>query len=130
MSTSGWSISLLIPSLLRVLEAHAEQLEDQVKTLQRRIADLERQSASTPQGIAAKFAGQPWSIPETVNLHELGPSPKSAVADVTVGIGSLSMGLQGKLVSPLLRSAQSLIHSTGQFRYHGETAGSEVSLCC
>ena len=77
--------------------AHAQRLQEQVKSLTSRCRELERE--------LAQAKGDDAAVEPFVPPHRNSPDNLSNVSET---LGSLSIGLDG------------------QARYHGETAGSEV----
>ncbi|KAH8832595.1 hypothetical protein DL96DRAFT_1416396, partial [Flagelloscypha sp. PMI_526] len=98
----------------KVLEAHAGNLEEQIKMLQQRVRELEQQlveprNTSLPQRVLSNRYPLDALIAPSSEAASSDASPGETVSDISVGLGSLSIGEEG------------------QVRYHGETASSEAS---
>lgn len=98
--------------MIRVLQARAEKLGEQVKSMTTRIAELEKQLAETQQNLrlASTASGSTSRILESASREPDAP-PEDQVPHLVDAVGSLAIN----------------IHTEGGTKYYGSTSSSEVS---
>lgn len=96
----------------RVLQARAEKLGEQVKTMTARIAELEKQLTETQQNLrlASSTSGGTSRILESKSREPDAP-PDEQLPHLVDAVGSLAIN----------------IHTEGGTKYYGSTSSSEVS---